>query len=53
MFHKIRNAIHVLNVHHGFDGYIARLYSRGNYSGPTADEAKKDYRNYMHSQTIN
>lgn len=52
MFHKIRNAILVLNVHHGFESYIMKLYARGNYDGPTADEARKDYRNYIHSQTI-
>ena len=50
MFSKFIKAIRPTG-RSSFDNYIGNLSKSGNRSGPTADEARKDYRAAVRSQS--
>jgi hypothetical protein len=51
MFHKFINSIRSLGHHStGFELYLSGLNRHRMGGGPTADEAKKDYRRAVHSE---
>ena len=51
MFSRIKKAIRP-SGRSDFDSYIGNLSKSGNYGGPTADEARKDYRATVWSESV-
>ena len=50
MIRKVLNSIRHIHPISGFDSYFSSVQVHGGIVAPTIDEAKKDFRNRIHSE---